>query len=149
MNCNENRAPLIVLGLLALGGLVLGFDKGRLPDRDPAVVENVATTGIAPDLALYRDVIREVRSGRDYYQVARERIPAYGFPITSPLNWRMPTYAWLLSRLPNKCWIQLVLLLIALSGMCLTFVACCRHVTTSSSPSAASNVLISGIRPYA
>src|SRR5207249_10503535 len=57
------------------------------------------------------------------YEVAREKIPQYGFPIASPLNWRFPTYAWVLSRLPNKCWIQAVLLLLAVGGMGMTFVA--------------------------
>ena len=50
-------------------------------------------------------------------------VPRYGFPIASPLNWRLPTYAWLLSRLPNQCWIQAVLLLLAVGGMWLAFVA--------------------------
>ncbi|HEY2415549.1 MAG TPA: hypothetical protein VGI40_25125 [Pirellulaceae bacterium] len=127
MNCPVNRLPLIVFGLIALAGLALGWHKGRLPQREPVAVGTVIGSDIAPDLALYREVIREVRHGRDYYDVARETIPAYGFPIASPLNWRLPTYAWVLSRLPNKCWIQLVLLLLALGGMWLTFVASSRR----------------------
>ena len=79
-----------------------------------------------PDLALYRDVIAEVRTGRSYYAVARETIPQYGFPIASPLNWRLPTYAWLLSKLPIM-WIQAVLLLLAITGMWLSFVAVSRR----------------------
>jgi hypothetical protein len=114
-----------------------------LPEREPAAVEAAANPGIAPDLALYREVIREVRHGRDYYEVARETIPAYGFPIASPLNWRLPTYAWLLSRLPNKCWIQLVLLLLALIGMLLTFVASSRR--SGVAPAALTTFLIFGV----
>src|SRR6476659_5890004 len=127
MSFPVNRLPWTIWTILALSGLLLGAHKGSLPEREPAVAEAVKSSVIAPDLALYREVIREVRHGRDYYEVARETIPAYGFPIASPLNWRLPTYAWVLSRLPNKCWIQLVLLLLALSGMWLTFVASSRR----------------------
>jgi len=129
MDSSHSRWSFVVFGLLALGGLLLGWDKGRLPAREPAAVEAVESSGISPDLALYRDVIHEVRQGGDYYHVAREKIPAYGFPVASPLNWRLPTYAWLLSCLPNKCWIQLVLLLLGLGGMWLTFVANCQQTS--------------------
>ncbi len=124
----RERAAAIVFVLLAVAGVVLGWDKGRLPERGEVVAAE-ATVGqeIAPDLALYRDVIAEVRGGRGYYAVAGEKIPQYGFPIASPLNWRLPTYAWLLSRLPNKCWIQAILLLLAIAGMYLTFVATSRR----------------------
>src|SRR5262249_9341931 len=36
-------------------------------------------------------------------------------------NWRLPTYAWVLSRMPNNVWIQAVLLLLAAGGMWVTF----------------------------
>ena len=124
----HERAVAVVFVLLAVAGVVLGWDKGKLPERGPvATAEATAGQEIAPDFALYRDVIAEVRSGRGYYAVAGEKIPQYGFPIASPLNWRLPTYAWLLSRLPNKCWIQAVLLLLAIAGMYLTFVATSRR----------------------
>ena len=98
------RAELIVLGLLAVAGLVLGWNRGQLPRRETPVAGSDAIATTAPDLLLYRDVIAEVRRGRNYYEVAREKIPQFGFPTSSPLNWRLPTYAWLLSWLPNKCW---------------------------------------------
>jgi hypothetical protein len=124
----HERAVGIVFVLLAVAGVVLGWDKGRLPEREPMrAAEATAGREIAPDLALYRDVIAGVRSGRRYYEVAGEKIPQYGFPIASPLNWRMPTYAWLLSPLPNKCWIQAVLLLLAIAGLWLSFVAVSRR----------------------
>jgi hypothetical protein len=104
---------------IALVGVVVGWNCGQLPRREvPA--EASAT---APDLALYGQVIREVRAGGDYYEVARETIPQFGFPISSPLNWRLPTYAWLLSRLPNKCWIQAALLLLGILALGLSYTA--------------------------
>ena len=82
----------------------------------------VTADGITPDLALYRDVIRDVRDGQGYYCAVRQRIPQYGFPISSPLNWRLPTYAWLLSRLPGEWAIQAAL--VGLSALvALTFLA--------------------------
>src|SRR4029453_9358256 len=100
----EARVTLILLGILALAGFIVGWGKGNLPQRAPRDV-TAATKGTTPDLALYQAVIADVRSGRDYYDAAHERIPQFGFPIRSPLNWRLPTYAWLLAVLPNKCWI--------------------------------------------
>src|SRR5262249_41745564 len=96
----RERAAAIVFAFLAVVGLVLGWNRGNLPER--GTVESAEATegeAIAADLALYRDVIAGVRSGRGYYAVAREKIPQYGFPISSPLNWRLPTYAWLFSRM--------------------------------------------------
>jgi hypothetical protein len=110
--------------MLALAGLALGWNKGQLPRRErPAIPAGSAARTTAPDLALYRDMIVAVRGGANYYDAAREALPRYGFPIASPLNWRLPTYAWLLSRLPNKCWIQAVLLVLAVGGMWLAFIA--------------------------
>ncbi len=116
------RLKLAVWAALLAAGIVLSFGRGEVPVREAAAVVPTAD-GVAPDLALYAEVINEVRTGRNYYDVAREKIPQYGFPIASPLNWRLPTYAWLLSRLPNKCWIQAALLLLGVGGMWLTFVA--------------------------
>src|SRR3954451_11430563 len=118
----DNRLNIAAWTVLLLLGLAFSLGRGEVPRHDEPVAEGRAG-GTAPDLALYAEVIQEVRSGRGYYEVAREKIPQYGFPIASPLNWRLPTYAWALSRLPNKCWIQAVLLLLAIGGMWLTFVA--------------------------
>jgi hypothetical protein len=119
----EARFTLIVLAVLALAGVALGWSKGQLPRP----IEPAASAGddsdISPDLALYRDVIAEVRSGRDYYAVAGEKIPHYGFPIGSPLNWRLPTYAWVFSWLPGPAWIQAALVALSFVALGLAFVA--------------------------
>lgn len=113
----DARVTLVILTLLAILGMIAGWNAGQLPRP----VESVAVETTAPDLALYATVIADVRSGRDYYDAAHEHIQAFGFPIRSPLNWRLPTYAWTLSRLPNHCWIQLVLFGLGMSGLGLTF----------------------------
>jgi hypothetical protein len=119
----RSRFPWAVSALLAFTGLVLGGNGGQLPKRAPADADAVASQGLAPDLALYCEVISDVRAGRDYYDSARERIPQYGFPIASPLNWRLPTYAWLLSCLPCAGWIQLTLLALSTAALALAFAA--------------------------
>jgi hypothetical protein len=118
---NEARLKLACLALIALAGLLVGWNKGQLPRRE--LVALAAAGDTAPDLALYHAIVADVRGGRDYYDAAHERIQQFGFPISSPFNWRLPTYAWLFSLLPNKCWIQAVLLLLGAAGLVLTFAA--------------------------
>jgi hypothetical protein len=74
-------------------------------------------------LALYRDLVADVRAGRDYHAAARVRIASYGFPIDSPLNWRLPTTAWLLARLPNLAWGQALLAGLSLTALLLALYA--------------------------
>ena len=91
------RAEIAVLGLLAMAGLALGWNRGQLPRCEASAVGgDVLSRATAPDLQLYREIIADVRQGRNYYDAAREKIPQLGFPKTPyPLNWRLPTYAWL------------------------------------------------------
>jgi hypothetical protein len=115
----DARLTLVGFAIVVLAGWTAGWGKEQLPQRPPAA--QPAPNQTAPDLALYAAIIADVRSGRDYYDAAHERIPQFGFPTASPLNWRLPTYAWLLSWLPNKCWIQAVLLLLGVMGLGLVF----------------------------
>jgi hypothetical protein len=120
----DGRLILVFYTIIAVAGLLLGWNKGQLPRRDePAAAAGSAAGATAPDLVLYHEMIAAVRGGANYYDAAREAIPRHGFPIASPLNWRLPTYAWLLSRLPNNGWIQAVLLLLAIGGLGVAFAA--------------------------
>src|SRR5438874_639214 len=119
----EARFTLAMLVIFALVGIGLGWNKGQLPHPIEPIAAARDEAEISPDLALYRDVIAEVRSGRDYYAVAGENIPHYGFPIGSPLNWRLPTYAWLFSWLPGPAWIQAALVALSVVALGLAFVA--------------------------
>ena len=148
----DARLTLAAFGVIALAGLALGWNKGQLPRCEAAGAGVGCLSGakctaaddeLAPDLALYAAIIADVRGGRDYYDAAHERIPQAGFPISSPLNWRLPTYAWVLSRLPNKCWIQGVLLLAGIAGLTLTFAA--ERGGSSIGPTAATTLLMFGV----
>lgn len=95
----------LVLTLAGLAAAVLITDT---PDvAAPRATPTAA--GLSADLALYRDLVADVRLGRDYYAAARVRIARYGFPVDSPLNWRLPTMAWLLAMLPSLAWGQALL----------------------------------------
>lgn len=107
--------------VLALAGLPLAWNIGRLPERETSAKLPLSSAAIAPDLALYFEVIARVRRGENYYAVAAQAIPSYGFPTSSPLNWRLPTYAWVLSYLPCAGWIQLTLIGLSLAALAATF----------------------------
>ena len=124
------RAKLAVLAILCAAGLALGWNKGRLPVRPLPMVAGETTT-TTPDLQLYREVVDEVHQGGSYYDVARQKIPQFGFPITSPLNWRLPTYAWVLAALPGPCSRQGALLLLSLLALGLAFQALRKQHSTS------------------
>jgi hypothetical protein len=108
---------------IGLAGLPFAFGAGQLPRRDPAPASVPTVEAIAPDLSLYLEVIARVRGGENYYRVAAEAIPGRGFPTASPLNWRLPTYAWLLSQLRCAGWIQLSLIGLSLVALTMVFAA--------------------------
>jgi hypothetical protein len=126
-NCRHARYKLGAIAILAVAGLALGWDQGQLPRRDTPI-DTVGANTTAPDLALYCEIIARVRAGQNYYSAARECIPHYGFPISSPLNWRLPTYAWVFSSLPGPAWIQAALILLSLAAIGL---ACSAQARTS------------------
>jgi hypothetical protein len=115
------RAYPYALAVIAVAGLLLGWNRGQLPRRDVDPAAGAAANATAPDLDLYRQVVAQVRAGRGYYSVAREQIPAHGFPIGSPLNWRLPTYAWLFALLPGPIWIQALLVMLSAVALWLAF----------------------------
>jgi hypothetical protein len=116
----EARLALGLLVLLTAAGLALGWNRGRLPVRQPTSPAS-GENPTSPDLALYRDVVAAVRGGANYYDVARNKIPAYGFPIASPLNWRLPTYAWVFGALPGPRWVQAALGLLSLAALVVAY----------------------------
>jgi hypothetical protein len=101
----------------------MSWNLGSLPQREAAAGAAASAPPIAPDLALYLEVIGRVQQGENYYSVAGEAIPSHGFPTTSPLNWRLPTYAWLLSRLQCASWIQITLIGLSILALTMVFTA--------------------------
>ena len=69
----DRRLQFALWGVLCVVGFPLSFGRGQLPRRGEPVEGSAG--GVAPDLALYAEMIQEVRSGRGYYDVAREKIP--------------------------------------------------------------------------
>ena len=115
------RLTLAVLLALAIAGAALGWNKGQLPHPELAAAAASGAVPTAADLQLYREIVAEVRTGRDYYEVAREKLPQFGFPISSPFNWRLPTYAWLFALAPDNRWVQGILLVLAAGSLWLAF----------------------------
>ena len=142
----SDRLWLAGLALVTVAGLALAWNRGQLPQREPTAPTATANP-TAPDLDLYRQVVAEVRGGRPYYAAAREQIPAHGFPIASPLNWRLPTYAWLFALVPGPRWIQAALVLLSIAALAATFVAQKRD--GGAAPAIATMLLLVGVVRWA
>lgn len=123
-NLDRTYARLLLFALLLalLAGLVVvvASETVYVP---PPPVEGAPERVPGPDLQLYRTVVARVHTGENYYDVAREELPRWGFPYGSMFNWRPPTYAYLLGALPGSWAVRAVLVLIAAAGMILAFAA--------------------------
>jgi hypothetical protein len=120
----NDRTALVVFAVLALMGMSLGWNLGELPARREASTQpDGQASPTAPDLQLYREVVAAVRGGSNYYDVAHVKIQQHGFPIASPFNWRLPTYAWVFSLLPGPAWIQGALIVLSILALALAFVS--------------------------
>jgi hypothetical protein len=75
----------------------------------------------APDLALYRVIIRRVHDGENYYVAAQEELRKRGYPTRSVFNWRPPTYAWFFALFPEPRWIHGCLLLLSAAALALAY----------------------------
>lgn len=95
--------------LVAVVGLAGATWCGSHPYVAPPRAGNTTAGGLSADLALYRDLVADVQQGLGYHEAARIRIPRYGFPLRSPLNWRLPTTTWLLASLPSLTWGRVLL----------------------------------------
>jgi hypothetical protein len=60
-----------------------------------------AGPGRAGDVALYQAVVARVRAGARYHDAVGEGLRARNYPVRPSVNWRLPTYAWLLANLPS------------------------------------------------
>jgi len=152
---NDRLAWVVFCGL-ALAGLALGGNKGRLPEREPSSIADAASlergaihhkNQTSADLSLYREMITAVRQGTNYYAAGREKIPSYGFQISSPLNWRLPTYAWLFSCVPSLIWVQAGLIGLSIAALALAFTAQSR--TSGFGYAAVTTFLLFGIVRWA
>src|SRR4029077_4416466 len=61
----------------------------------------VVPPGGLGDVALYEAVVARVRAAEVYAAAVGPELRARQYPLKPALNWRQPTYAWLLARLPS------------------------------------------------
>lgn len=78
----------------------------------PAPVEGTVGPGRAGDVELYRAVVARVRAGEGYYDAVGDELRARNYPVRPSLNWRPPTYAWLLASLPSPLVASALLVLV-------------------------------------
>jgi hypothetical protein len=126
ISSSRARLTLAILGLLAIAGVVLGWNKGQLPQR-PVRQPGAVDSPTAPDLQLYREIVGDVHRGEGYYDAAHARLVEHSFPTRSPFNWRLPTYAWLLALLPDAGWIQALLVALSVVALGMAFAGQVRH----------------------
>jgi hypothetical protein len=94
-------ASFVALYFALAFSLLGGVARSPSAVAPPAAEGRVSGTG---DTALYKAVVGRVRAGEGYYDAAGAELRARNYPVRPAFNWRQPTYAWLLSRLPSPLW---------------------------------------------
>lgn len=134
------RPARLILGLIVSASLacVIGSFLVTVPERPPAKEGQGA-----PDLEAFKQVVARVRAGENYYEAYRDVLSGFGYQIGSVFNWRLPTYAWLLSRFPSSESIQWTLGLLALIGMMMAYAGERRELPPV--PAAVTPFLLAGV----
>jgi hypothetical protein len=91
------QAALVLALILAA---VVWFQLGARA----AVIEHPPVDPEQTDSAMYSTIVERVRAGEGYYDVVGDELRRRNYPVRPMFNWRQPTYAWLLSRLPGPSW---------------------------------------------
>ncbi len=65
------------------------------------------------DLQCYREIVNRMHWGGGYYETAVSELQTRGYPTVSVFNFRLPTLAWLMSRLPFPSMGQALAILMA------------------------------------
>jgi hypothetical protein len=102
-----SRGPAIAL-LIALA-VVIGLASWS-PKAAPGP-QLRASPAQHSDLQLYRDIIKGVAAGGDYYQVAAREQRAAGYPLKPFFTFRLPTHATIYAALGERVMIGIVWLL--------------------------------------
>lgn len=69
------------------------------------------------DMATYARIVGRMHAGQGYYAAAHAELTSGGFGTRSVFNWRLPTLAWLTSRLPSLAVASFLLGLGALAAL--------------------------------
>src|SRR6185437_4865469 len=99
----------VVLSLLTLGG----------PAGPPPPAASAGPGAQYTDRELYREVVRRVGAGQDYYAAAATALRTHGYPTIPPWNFREPTEAWALVLLRTEILRWAALLLLAAAAVVL------------------------------
>jgi hypothetical protein len=94
-------AALVALYAVFAGVLLLGVVFPSSAEAPGPGENRVPGTG---DTALYKAIVARVRAGEGYYDAAGAELRARNYPVRPVFNWRQPTYAWFLARLPGPLW---------------------------------------------
>jgi hypothetical protein len=70
---------------------------------------------------LYRAIVERVRAGEGYYDAAGTELRARRYPTGSIFNWRTPLYAWVVGKVPEPLWAQILLWLPAIATLLLAY----------------------------
>ncbi len=79
----------------------------------------------AYDLNLFESIVKNMESGKGYYDAYDEGLGRFGFTTRSMFNWRQPTLAWIISSFPDPDWFHWLLMalsLLSILAAILTFV---------------------------
>jgi hypothetical protein len=104
------RAARLVAEYLVVAILLLV--SGAVLSGSPPPVEAEGRVSGTGDTALYKAVVARVRGGEGYYDAVGAELRARNYPVRPVFNWRQPTYAWLLARLPSPLWGSAILIML-------------------------------------
>src|SRR5262245_32279287 len=86
---------------------------------------------------LYRRIVERVHGGEGYYEAAGDELRTRGYPTGAVFNWRPPVYAWVIGKLPEPVWAQVVLVLAAAAALLLAYTAVERRAGVGPAAAAA------------
>src|SRR5258708_38854682 len=78
---------LVLLVLLIVWGLYASMTQITLPSSEP---------GGDRDTDVFRSVVQRIHAGENYYDAQESEFRDRSYPVRSVLNYRTPTYAWVL-----------------------------------------------------
>lgn len=102
-----------VVGLLLV--VVVWLLAGALLTAPPPPRTAGGPSDKGGDVELYKVVVAGVRAGQGYYDVVGAELRSRSYPVRPAFNWRQPTYAWLLGRLPSPLVGNALLALLAIA----------------------------------
>jgi hypothetical protein len=115
------------------------------PEAGSRQTGSAAGAEVRGDTDFYRDIVRRVRAGDNYYDAVAEELRQRGYAPHSTFNWRTPLYAWLFGKLPGPIWGQLLLGIGALT----TIFLACRALCLAGGEGRAVVALVLFLGPFA